>query len=298
MQYDVTLFLEYLYPQAVVDARHRLCATPRRDDGQRVLSAELAIRPEPDELDAEADFFGNATHSLLQHRPHERFAITMTARVAVARQMPVLGATPPAVDVAQQALDARDLGPASPLHFVSASRAVRLTPSLAAYARETLAGYSCLGDGVLALARRIRDEFAYRPGVTDVTTEVAAAFERREGVCQDFAQVMIAALRGAGIPAAYVGGFLRTDPPPGQMRILGIDQMHAWVKVWLGETAGWAGFDPTNGILALDDHIELSIGRDYADAPPVSGVLTTSGQHFARHYVDVIPWDEPPGAGP
>ena len=78
----------------------------------------------------------------------------------------------------------------------------------------------------------------------------ADAFAKRAGVCQDFAHVMIAGLRTIGLPAAYVSGFLRTEPPPGQPRLEGADATHAWVAVWCGREAGWIGLDPTNGVAA------------------------------------------------
>ena len=86
----------------------------------------------------------------------------------------------------------------------------------------------------------------FDPEATTVDTPPAEAFARRHGVCQDFAQVMIACLRGVGVPAGYVSGFLRTDPPPGQPRLEGADAMHAWVRAWCGWQAGWIEYDPTN----------------------------------------------------
>ena len=95
---------------------------------------------------------------------------------------------------------------------------------------------------------RIRNEFDYDPKATEISTPLDEVFEKRRGVCQDFAQVMIAGLRGLGLPAAYVSGYLRTVPPPGRPRLQGADATHAWVSVWCGEQLGWIGFDPTNDI--------------------------------------------------
>ena len=100
----------------------------------------------------------------------------------------------------------------------------------------------------------------------------SAAFALRRGVCQDFAHVMISGLRGLGLPAAYVSGYLRTVPRPGAKRLEGADAMHAWVMVWCGG-AGWWGLDPTNALIAGEDHVVLAIGRDYPDVAPVSGVV-------------------------
>ncbi|WP_034007179.1 transglutaminase-like domain-containing protein, partial [Pseudomonas aeruginosa] len=124
-----------------------------------------------------------------------------------------------------------------------------------------------------------------------VDTPVAEAFDMRAGVCQDFSHIMIAGLRGLGIPAGYVSGFLRTIPPAGKERLEGADATHAWVRVWCGLQLGWQEFDPTNAIPAGNDHITISHGRDYGDVSPISGVLKTSGAHEATQAVDVIPLD-------
>jgi len=99
---------------------------------------------------------------------------------------------------------------------------------------------------------------------------------------------MIAGLRGNGIPAGYVSGFLRTIPPKGKRRLEGADAMHAWVRVWCGSDVGWIGFDPTNAIHAGSDHILIGYGRDYADVSPIVGVLKTHGSHRTKQSVDVV----------
>jgi transglutaminase-like putative cysteine protease len=138
------------------------------------------------------------------------------------------------------------------------------------------------------LCLSIHRDFVYDKKSTDVDTAPLEAFTLRTGVCQDFVHVMIAGLRGAGIPAGYVSGFLRTIPPKGEPRLEGADAMHAWVRVWCGRHDGWIEFDPTNAMLAGPDHITIGYGRDYADISPIVGVLRTSGGHEAKQSVDVI----------
>ena len=103
--------------------------------------------------------------------------------------------------------------------------------------------------------------------------------------------MMIACLRGVGIPAGYVSGFLRTDPPPGQPRLEGADAMHAWVRAWCGWETGWIEYDPTNAVVAGTDHILVARGRDYGDVAPVKGVLRIAGEQTSEQAVDVVPVD-------
>ena len=144
-------------------------------------------------------------------------------------------------------------------------------------------------DGARELAARIRTDFTYEPKSTAVSTPLEQAFEQRRGVCQDFAHIMIAGLRGLGLPASYVSGYIRTIPPPGKPRLDGADATHAWVSVWCGAELGWIGFDPTNAIDAGNDHIELAIGRDFSDVSPIYGVFLGSGAQELEVDVDVIP---------
>jgi transglutaminase-like putative cysteine protease len=144
-------------------------------------------------------------------------------------------------------------------------------------------------EGASELMQRIKADFVYEPGTTTVSTTPSMSFAQRRGVCQDFAHIMIAGLRGLGLPAAYVGGYLRTVPPPGRAKLDGADAMHAWVLVWCGGNVGWRGFDPTNGIFAADDHVVLAIGRDYADVSPIDGVIFASGAQQLEVSVSVTP---------
>lgn len=289
MIYDVTLAIGYDYPGEVKDARHVLRVRPRHGDGQRVVSTRLAISPKPDETIAEKDFFGNALDHVLILPPHEALSVTMKARVSVSRAPLALEETPSVADVVAWSAASREAGPAGPMHFLGDSRIARRTEELTAYAAESVDLDAPIGVAMIALSKRIQDEFDYAPGATDVHTPIETVFAERKGVCQDFAHLMIASLRGAGLPAAYISGFIRTIPPEGKPRLEGADAMHAWVAVWLGPKLGWRGFDPTNGCMALNDHIVVAMGRDYSDVAPIDGVLITAGPQKTEHKVDVVP---------
>ncbi|HVK79149.1 MAG TPA: transglutaminase family protein, partial [Verrucomicrobiae bacterium] len=164
------------------------------------------------------------------------------------------------------------------------SRMVGVPEGIRAYAQESFTPGRGVLDAVLELNRRLHKDIAYDTEATDVSTLPEDAFRLRRGVCQDYAHIMISGLRSLGLPAAYVSGFIRTLPPPGQPRREGADSMHAWVNVWLGSAHGWIGLDPTNALVVGEEHVTVAIGRDYADVAPLDGVIVSAG---AQRAVDI-----------
>lgn len=294
MIFEVRQTTRYAYDFPVTSARQVIRLTPAQGGGQECKSFKLATSLEPDEQSTDIDFFGNETIYLAFSKVFTKLDITTTSVVSVDRPPPPMAALTPAwTSIAEAAIAARDLGPRSPVHMLYQSRKVPLLPALTAYgARSFPTASTPILTGALDLMTRIKADFAYDPEATDVTTPVGEAFEKRRGVCQDFAHIMIAGLRGLGLPAAYVSGYLRTLPPPGKPRLEGADATHAWVEVWCGEATGWVALDPTNAMVAGGDHIVIATGRDYADVAPVDGVIMTTGGHSLKVMVDVIPLTE------
>lgn len=289
MLYDIKLHLHYDYDAAAGVSRHHVHVAPLTIPGvQRVIASSLSFSPRPTERSDFLDFFGNAVTSIAFRSVYDALDMRMSARVSVSRPEPGLDVSPTLGDLGGEITAVRSLSPDAPHHFLPASDYVDLDAAITAYATESLAARS-----VTAIANdlcnRIHADFAYDNEATTVATKAADAFALKRGVCQDFSHVMIAGLRGLGIPAGYVSGFLRTIPPPGKERLEGADAMHAWVKVWCGREAGWQEFDPTNGMRASNDHITVGYGRDYSDVAPIVGVLKTAGNHKGEQAVDVIP---------
>jgi len=291
MRYDIRLRLSYEYQRPVGDARHLVRVQPRDLPGvQQVQDLKLRIDPAPSERGAFEDFFGNPVLSVALRPPHETLDVEMRAQVRVERgSQPDLDLSPGLDGLRTELASLRSLAPSAPCHFLPPSERAPTLPRIAAYARASLRDAGSVLAVVHDLGLRLRRDFSYDSDATEVDTPVGEAFDMRAGVCQDFSHIMIAGLRGLGIPAGYVSGFLRTIPPPGQPRLEGADATHAWVRAWCGVQMGWREFDPTNGIPAGDDHITIAYGRDYADVPPIAGVLKTTGDQTAAQAVDVIP---------
>jgi transglutaminase-like putative cysteine protease len=142
---------------------------------------------------------------------------------------------------------------------------------------------------LIELTERIHEDFEFDPEATIVSTPVEEVFEKKAGVCQDFAHLQIACLRSLNLPARYVSGYLRTYPPPGKPRLVGADASHAWVGAYCGSEIGWVDFDPTNNVIPSLDHVTIGWGRDYADVCPIQGVFTGGGKTLMHVSVDVNP---------
>lgn len=291
MQYDIRLTLHYDYDAGAGGGRHQVRVLPRGVPGmQRVIAASLSFSPQPSERADFTDFFGTSVAAIAFREPHDTLDVKMSARVAVTRPEPGVDLSPDVETLRREVAATLSLLPQSPQHFLAGHLHTGIEPRITAYARISAGEAS-----VLAVARdlcaRIHRDFIYDGDATTVSTGAGEAFDLKRGVCQDFSHVMIAGLRGMGIPAGYVSGFLRTIPPPGKERLEGADAMHAWVKVWCGRETGWVELDPTNDMLAGNDHIVVGDGRDYADVAPIVGVFRTSGGQEGDQKVDVIPVD-------
>ncbi|MDZ4778094.1 MAG: transglutaminase family protein [Alphaproteobacteria bacterium] len=290
MKYRIRLVSTTRYDAAAPRGAHVLRVRPRDDARQRVSGFQLEVEPKSTGISESTDFFGNDTQSLVIEEWHEHFTFRATAEVERIDGVNFTGAqTAPWEQVRDGAWVSQRIDADSPAHFLHPSRIVRPTPEITAYAAQSYAPGRDAFDAARDLMQRIHDDFTYDVDATDVTTAPADAFAARRGVCQDYAHVMIAGLRGLGLPAAYVSGFLRTLPPPGKPRLEGADATHAWVSVWCGDAAGWIDFDPTNAILANESHIIIGMGRDYADVAPETGVIVTSGKQALDVAVDVTP---------
>jgi transglutaminase-like putative cysteine protease len=287
--YQIRHLTVYSYDMPVASAKLALRVTPRDENGQRCIEHGLNISPSPASVTLERDFYGNTVNIVAIDTSHTELSIEATARVEVTREATPTMPGPQWESVADAALSDRDLTAAAPAHFLFASSRVTLSADVTRYTRESFRPGRGIVEASLELARRIRNEFAYEPESTEISTPLAQAFAERRGVCQDFAHIMIAGVRGLGLPAAYVSGYIRTVPPPGKKRLEGADATHAWVSVWCGPNSGWLGFDPTNAIVVANDHVALAVGRDFSDVSPVYGVFVGSGTDKLEVKVDVVP---------
>jgi len=285
----------YHYPESVSLCHNRVQLQPVEREDQRCLHFDLRLRPEPHLIRSFRDFFGNWIHYFEIHRPHGTLEITANSEVNRVIDTADASIPSPSWETVCRQIQGGDPSPETRrnVFFSLASPLVMPHPDLSLMADQIFTPDRPFLEAVTDLTQRIHDSFHYAPGATSVTTPLTQVLRQQAGVCQDFAHVAIGILRAKGLAARYVSGYLETTPPPGRSRLLGTDASHAWFETYL-PGSGWFGFDPTNAIPAGQRHIVLAVGRDYADVPPVKGVVTGGREHRLSVAVDVLPLDDMP----
>lgn len=293
MIYDIAHLTSYEYGSSVTYSNCALRLLPRDEPGQVVFASALDITPVPDRIVERTCFFGNRVTWMTLETAHRTLVVGTRTSVEIVRDAPPRAETTPLwTEVRDDAFAVSSLGPDSPAHFLHPSRFVPHYKPATDYAIQSFPERRPVLEGARELMRRIHEDFRYDPKATVISTPLSEAFEKRHGVCQDFAHIMISGLRSIGLPARYVSGYIRTIPAPGQKRLEGADATHAWVSLWCGSLHGWVGLDPTNDCMIGDDHIILAKGRDYADISPVAGIILGSREQDVSVRVDVIPRGE------
>jgi len=287
--YRVTHRTRYVYDDTVTQCYSLAHLLPRNTFFQRCNSAFIQVDPLPAIGTDRTDYFGNHTYHFSVQFPHTVLEVTASSEVEILSQRQSLsldfGATCADVRLMLYSPDNEDNVRAR--EFLLNSPKVQASPALADYARPSFSDerpfFSCVRD----LTERIYQDFTYDPRFTEVATPLEEVLQHRRGVCQDFAHLAIGCLRSLGYPARYVSGYLETEPPPGTEKLEGADASHAWFSAY-SPAEGWADFDPTNNLMAMEQHITTAWGRDYADVTPLKGsVLGGGSSHQLEVAVDV-----------
>jgi transglutaminase-like putative cysteine protease len=283
-RYRVTHRTEYRYGAPVVVSHTVARLLPRPDlPHQHTVSGTVTVDPEPTRTHTHRDGFGNTVTAITLDEPHDHLAVTATSEVALhARPDPgPLWWAPWEHTVAATAGDTSEEGLRARLCRLDSPRVER-GPDLRALGALAFTPGRPLAEAATALNDLVHGEFEFLPGSTDVTTPVPEVLAERRGVCQDFAHVVLGALRSLGLGAQYVSGYLETKPPPGQPHLVGSDASHAWVGLYV-PGGGWVDLDPTNALVQPAHHVTVGWGRDYTDVAPVRGVVygPRSGQELA-----------------
>ena len=288
MRYEIQHRTTYTYEEPVSIGHHLARLAPRNLPGQRCESHDLDIEPKPVGTAGHTDYFGNAALFFALRGSHSSLSVLARSVVEVeAKPLPVAANSPP-WETLRDGVRADVLTPdAEAGEFAFASPLVIPDVLFVAYAKASFPSQCPVLEGALHLNHRIFSDFKFDRKATDVATPLKEAFEKRRGVCQDFAHIFIACMRSMGLPVRYVSGYLETLPPPGKPKLVGADASHAWASVWCGAEMGWVDVDPTNDCVPSGRHITLAIGRDFNDVSPLRGVVYGSGEQELSVAVDV-----------
>jgi transglutaminase-like putative cysteine protease len=297
---DVMHDTTYRYATDVALAHHVAYLRPAETAHQQLEDFRIGVLPKPFVERMSRDVFGNVRFYFSLDVPHARLAVRAVSRVRV---VPRFTGFDPSWTAAWREVATRlayraggDYAPQA--EFAYPSPFVPRHRELATYAAASFPAARSIAHGAIDLMHRVHRDFTYDADSTDITTPVLEAFNGRHGVCQDFAHVMIGGLRGLGLAARYVSGYLLTQPPPGKPRLVGADASHAWVSVWCPRPDGgasWLDLDPTNDVVPSTSHVTLAVGRDFGDVSPLRGIIRGGGDHALRVGVTVRPVDEAVG---
>jgi transglutaminase-like putative cysteine protease len=292
MRYGVRHDTRYDYSGEVVHAHHLLHLMPREMSYQTCSDYSINIDPAPGQRIDATDAFGNPVLRLEFDRPHQRLTVSTRMTVVVRERPHVAPNHAEAWERVRNRLAYVARPPGN--EKLDASRYRTQSPHVRIKQAFTEYGADCFTTGrpIIAAAEtlnaKIFRDMTYAPGATEIATPLLEVLEKRRGVCQDYAHLMIACFRSRGLAARYVSGYLRTVPRDNAVLLQGADASHAWVSVWC-PPIGWIDFDPTNGARAGLDHIALAWGRDFGDVSPLRGVILGGGQHTLTVNVSVVP---------
>src|SRR5215208_3060227 len=219
----------YDYAPPVKTAQHMAHLKPAHDARQRLLKHQLSVSPVPAQQSEAVDVFGNTRAFFSLQSAHDTLRVVADSVVATSsRTVPQSGM--PWEEARERLRYHRGAAYDPASEFVFASPHVPRHDNFLAYARPSFTKELPLLEAARELMQRIHGDFVYEPEATDVSTPALEVLEMRQGVCQDFAHVMLACLRSLGLPARYVSGYLLTEPPAGSTRLVGSDASHAWVS--------------------------------------------------------------------
>ena len=270
MRFEVTHTTRFNYEAPVARCLNEVRITPRQSESQHVIHTAIHVDPAPAFVRQRKDYFGNDVSTFAVVDVHYKLAVTATSLVEV--NPTAATASSATWEAARDWLAASAEGDAlAASEFLYASPYVPGLAELGTFAQDTFAPGRPLLEAAQELSHRVYTEFEYAPKATSIDMPLADVLRNRRGVCQDFAHLMIGALRSRRLAARYVSGYIRAGA-----NVQGAQASHAWVAVFV-PGSGWLQFDPTNNVVPTDSHVTLAWGRDYGDVTPVKGVTLGGG---------------------
>ena len=292
MIYNIYHKTQFQYQNSVTFSHNIARLKPKTNAHQKLLKFSLDINPSVYESYEFTDMFGNSNTHMLIREPHDSLFVIGNSQVEIFPQLieahinAIKKNSIPFGTALEQLckFNVNDL--CAKQYLFESALIPKGSLAIKEYAQESFHFNRDVFEAADEFMGRIFNDFKFLSGFSDITTPVEEIFEAKKGVCQDFAQFAISALRTIGLPAKYVSGYIETLPLKGEEKLFGVDASHAWFSLYI-PNAGWIDFDPTNNIIPKEQHILLGSGRDYNDVSPLKGVVMSSGSSHLSVMVDV-----------
>ena len=278
---------------ALVTFSHNLARLkPKDSNTQKLLEYSLKIEPTPYETNEFLDYFENTNNFMLIREAHKSLKVIATSKVErikeeIDKELDLLKHIKTSVKDLKQRLSSYHPDDVLAKYFLFETDSIPMpSAEIKKYVLESFDENRNIIEATSEFMARIFNDFKFVSGFSDITTPIEVIFKEKKGVCQDFAQFAISALRSIGIPTRYVSGYIQTLPAQGKEKLFGADASHAWFSIYIPDF-GWADFDPTNNKIPNEEYIILGYGRDYLDISPLKGVVQSSGNSSLGVKVDV-----------
>lgn len=292
MRYKLFHKTKFIYQNIVTLSHNITRLKPADTKYQKLLEFNASATPSLHEFSTFKDIFGNSNYHLLIREAHSSLEIVTESLVELDDEAlnKRLEAAQKSTITYKEALEKMEefckTEIDSKLFLYPSQLIPKTSKEIKEYALRSFLPDKNLFEATVEFMGRVFHDFEFVSGFSDITTPIDTIFKYKKGVCQDFAQLCISALRGIGLSAKYISGYIETMPPEGQEKLFGADASHAWFALFI-PTVGWVEFDPTNNIVVTNQHITLGSGRDYADISPLKGVVLSSGVSSLSVEVDI-----------
>ncbi len=292
MIYEIYHETKFDYASLVTFSHNIARLKPKNLPTQKLLEYSLEIDPTPYETSEFIDYFENTNNFMLVREAHKTLKVIAKSKVErieseINKEIEALKDINITVKETRERLNKYYKDDVLAKLFLFETESIP-TPSaqIKEYILESFTDEKKLFDATYEFMGRIFNDFDFVSGFTDITTPIEVVFKEKKGVCQDFAQFAISALRSIGIPTRYVSGYIQTIQEEGKEKLFGADASHAWFSIYI-PTFGWADFDPTNNKIPNEEYVILGYGRDYLDISPLKGVVQSSGGSTLKVKVNV-----------
>lgn len=270
--FKIVHITKYQYSWPIKESINEIRLFPHNFDDQEVLQHQLLITTNPI-VEVSKDFYGNKVGNFNILEPHQEMIIESQMVVRVDHSLKI-----PEIDTATLQDLEKIKEKNSSLQRLCMPEKISNQKKIDSILKKinfkeksvTEIGQNC--------SQYIFKNFTYTKGITNIETTVDEILDHKKGVCQDFAHVLLQLLRTAGIPSRYVSGYVCSNTSD----LRGEGATHAWVEFY-SPNQGWLGIDPTNNIWTMDNHVKLSVGRDFNECTPVKG----SFKGFAKQTLTV-----------